>query len=163
MKWDGYISSVAPGGLQWRTNTNWGSTRLHGDSASVPRGSETKTFFASRLYSTMDHLDYKAFFPLLFIFLCIWSWAQEVLCCTVQGRILSHFSFFTTFDFHILLTFTLTYFLFWITSSFAYFRFSQTLSFAFFPTISFPPLLSFEKIASRQSSSCKLWVSLCRI
>ena len=59
--------------------------------------------------------------------------------------------------------FTLTYFLFWITSSFAYFRFSQTLSFAFFPTISFPPLLSFEKIASRQSSSCKLWVSLCRI
>ena len=73
------------------------------------------------------------------------------------------FLFFTTFDFHILLTFTLTYFLFWITSSFAYFRFSQTLSFAFFPFISFPPLLSFEKIASRQSSSCKLWVSLCRI
>ena len=165
MKWDGYISSVAPGGLQWRTNTNWGSTRLHGDSASVPRGSETKTFFASRLYSTMQWIIWiiKLSFPFFSYSSASEAGPKRFCVALCKVAYFPTFLFFTTFDFHILLTFTLTYFLFWITSSFAYFRFSQTLSFAFFPTISFPPLLSFEKIASRQSSSCKLWVSLCRI
>ena len=79
-------------------------------------------------------------------------------------------AYFPTFLFFLpLLTFTyfwLYSYIFFILNNIVFCTlctFSQTLSFAFFPTISFPPLLSFEKIASRQSSSCKLWVSLCRI